>query len=136
MALILKPNSIYTADTGATSSTAYLRINPFDRNDKDNKFQVFYVYIYFSSNKTKQPLLVKQINVNETEYDEWFSPQAIEKNKNLHYSAYHYLEDKAKKYADELANFSSLTPEQAKDFQFKYSSFNWLQGNIWVSDES
>lgn len=135
MALILKPNSTYTADTGATTTTAYLRCNPFDRNDKDSKSQIFYVFIYFSSDKNKQPLSVKQITVNGDEYDTWFSPLAQENDKNLQDRAYNYLLDKAQKYSDELAEFEALSPEEARDYQFKYTEFAWLQGDIWVSDE-
>jgi hypothetical protein len=136
MALILKPNQSYNTPTGAVCSTAYLRCNPFDRNDKDTKIQVFYAQIFNShTDKTKQPLETKQININGDEYDTWFSPLALENDKNLQDRAYHFLLDKAKKYSDELAEFDSLSPEQARDFKFQYSEFAWLQGDIWVSDE-
>lgn len=117
MALILKANTEYLANSGAVSTTAYLRCNPFERNDKDNREQKFYVFIYFSNDKTKEPLFITQVLVAGDEYDQWFSPDALAADKNLHDRAYNYL------------------LERALDIE-NNPGFSWLQGDIWISDEA
>ena len=111
MALILKENKSFSTSTGAVCKTAYLKCNPFDTNDKDQKMQTFRVCVYNSdADKQKQPVEIKQIAVFSDEYETWFSPAVLSSGKNLQNLAYEYLLSKAKE-------------------------FEWMQGDIWVSDE-
>lgn len=135
MALLLIPDKIYTVNTGSICNTAYLRIGPIETNNKDNQIQEFFVSIYNSKyDKKKVPLLVTQVTVLSEDYISFFSPVALA-NKSIYASCYDYILMVAKKYNEELDEFSLMSFEEKTNYRFKYSDFAWLQGDIWVSDE-
>lgn len=135
MALLLKPETSYIADTGAIISTAYLKITPIGVNDKDKQIQQFTVCIFNSkTDKKKRPVISVQITVTGNDYNIFFSPPVLE-SKSIYVNAYDYVLERAKLYQEEQSNMALLTDEELMLFQPKYKDFNWLQGDIWVSDE-
>ncbi|MFM6604079.1 MAG: hypothetical protein ACKPH3_08380, partial [Dolichospermum sp.] len=95
MALILQNNQIFTApNTGGSYPDAYLKIGIFNDYNKDGKTITFSVNIF--ANKTarkesKSPIYTTSHTVQGEAFDFWFSPQAIEMDKNLHDRAYNWL---------------------------------------------
>lgn len=139
MALILKPNSTYTTNSGLVSDTAYLRFNKIDMYSKDSRTCSFYLDMYKSkadylARKNTISFIPKQ-DVTGGDYDTWFSHTALENDRNLQDRIYSYLLDGAQKYTQELADYELLSNEEKVNYQFQYTQFAWLQGDIWVSDE-
>lgn len=142
MALVLKTGKTFTEKTkGVATTTAYLRtMVGFTSYSRDSKTIQFYTRIYYSKdvrqeNPDQGEIFLTQTTVTGNEFETWFSHDAIANDRHFEDRAYSYLLDKAQKYQAESDEFAALDAEAAREYQFKYSQFAWLQGDIWQSDE-